>query len=290
MARRKKRELSVSARRHNGPARVLAGLYDIVTQTSFLILLVIIGLHIINNAVSRHVITRDEAFHVRSVKILPEDDPDIQALRPLIDVREDDIFNDINLKAVEASLIAFSWIDEVNCRLGPQNAFLVEVLRKEPVARVVFVNESAGRASSSESLLDVHSNLFEPSSESYRQQLEALPRIIYYGEKPEAGSSSVPLHLRHAVGFVSSYSKLDIGERFHLNTVTYVANSFNIAIEGDISINIIDSNPEKYIPNILQALKKPEVALKLKDNFLYFDNHSVGLLKRKPEIPVLDLL
>lgn len=287
MRRKKKRELSTRARRR-GPFSALSRLYDLLTQSVFLVIIFIALAYFVNNLVMHHIVPENEEFKISEVRLMPADDPDVQNLLAHVNAKSGDIYNDLNLNSLKASLLVFQWIDDVRHHYSDDNILSVFIDRKVPVCEFEIAKDEDGGLVMPMRFVDRNCEAFDASSEEYREALGDLPVLTFYS------ADSKPLSLpqfRSAVGFIEKFSE-NLGQaerKFAIQKITYINNTWNIVLSGEMEINISDRDPVSYIPYIQRALDLKDVRISLENYSLYFDNHFTAVLRPKPE-SIIDIV
>lgn len=291
MRRKKKRELSTRARRR-GPLAAISRLYDLLTQSVFLVIIFIALAYFVNNLVMDHIVPENEEFKISEVRLMPENDPDVQNLLSHVDAKSGDVYNDLNLNQIKISLLVFQWIDDVRHHYSDDNVLSVFIDRKVPVCEFEIAKDEDGGLVMPMRLVDSNCEAFDPSSVEYREALGDLPVLTFYSADPKP--LSLP-QFKSAVDFIKEFSgepgsvRKETEDKFAIRKITYINNTWNIVLSGDREINISDRDPVSYIPFIQRALARHDILFSLDNYSLYFDNHYTAVLRPKSE-SIIDIV
>lgn len=283
MSRKKKKELSVTARKR-GFWPVVTELYDVAAQTCFLVILVMVCVYVLYNATQKYLIEKNNAFQVFGYILLPENDPDIQGLRSLLPDPSILKFDELSLKAIEASFLGRTWIDQVSFTQNENQFLEISIERKLPVCKTSLSGSTFGLNLKDAYFVDDKGAIFQASSQGYMDSQRHLPYVKLHGATPLTADSNTSPILHSVVEFITDYNAAilnDSDRKFRIQSITYINDSYTIVLENDSVINIIHPDLSQYTSHVIACINKEEIRNALLNQCLIFDNAHVGVLKEK---------
>lgn len=277
--RKKHKELSVRARKR-GVFWVINGLFNSVSQTSLVFVTVFVGLLWCVNFVTDY-LGPNQTFKVARVQLFPADDPDVQKLRPILNVHEGDVCNNLDFNSLEGALKTESWIDKVEFKLEDHQVLHVNFKRKIPLARMRFIDINDSLKSQSIVLVDSTFEIFKPSSEAHLERYSHLPLIDHYGPEPKQ-IQGFPLsrHVESIVQFIVNYEKTRVAHKFGIESITIADQTFFVQLQGDIKLNLINPKPVMLVDAVENILSKIPIN-ELRKNLIYIRNPNDIFMKNR---------